>query len=99
MASNCGGGVYCHRSNLALANCRIVANRALGWDWVAGGGVFCHSGSPTISNTLIIGNATAVGGSAVGCKDADNPTVTNCTIAANVALQGGCIFFSGTHSR
>jgi hypothetical protein len=61
-----GGAIYCDRSTLELAHCRIVDNAALPGgtaysDGGPGGGLYCERSTVTVLQSLIGGNAAGSG--------------------------------------
>lgn len=58
------------------------------------GGIYCVYSSPTITNCTISGNMngnTAARGGGIYCIMSSFPTITNCTISGNTAINGGGI--------
>jgi len=94
-ANASGGGIYIGRLGLAAANttinnCIITANNAR-----TGGGINIQWSEPFIhfiANCIITANKADYGGG-VSCA-VSSPTITNCTISGNSAIeQGGAICF------
>jgi Repeat of unknown function (DUF5648) len=62
-----GGAIYCEKSNLLLAHCRILNNATLPGDSKTdpdggpGGGLYCLGSAVEIDDCLIAGNATGAG--------------------------------------
>jgi len=92
---NTGGGIYNDHATLALDNCTVSGNYALG-----GGGVHNHSGTLTVTNSTFIGNGVnapyGVGsGGGILTEGYDGNatlTVTNSTFSGNYArFVGGGI--------
>jgi parallel beta-helix repeat protein len=83
-----GGGLSCYRSSPTLNNCTISGNSA-----ERGGGVDCYESSPTLTNSTIRANSAVCAGG-VWCYENSGPTLSNCTIAENLAsggLTGGAV--------
>jgi len=86
-----GGGMYNYESSPTLTNCRFIANSAR----YSGGAIYNTRGSsPTLRNCIFTGNiAGNIGGAMYnhGYTSINEPTVVNCTFAANSALHGNAL--------
>jgi hypothetical protein len=94
--SDCGGGLYAHRSALTLRNCVVSDNVASRNNYGHNGGgiylwVVSPSGSPAsrIENTTIISNSAHWGGG-MYVTEVDNPlTITHSSFQDNYADNSG----------
>jgi len=77
---NCGGAIYCSRSNPIILHNTISGNSS-----GAGGGIYCEASSPTISENAIIENSGGYGGGAIYCIDNSNPIIGH-----NIVSRNGC---------
>lgn len=85
---SCGGGVYCHSSNVYISNCQITNNTG----YLAGGGVFADTSSNiTLSNCEISSNSTfadLTSGGGLCFFDGCNVNMTQCTVMYNHTSYG-----------
>lgn len=76
-----GGGIYNTASSPFISNCTIAENKA-----GIGGGIYsCCGSSPVITNCKITADTATYGGGIYNLNS--SPTLTNCTIADNVAIN------------
>ncbi len=92
-----GAGISIGDSALAISKCRFVGNRATGGSGSAGG-LIVQNSELAVTNCLISGNSAtnlagglALSGTTVG-------VVANCTLADNVAYNGGGLYYQATGS-
>ena len=86
-----GGGMYNSWSSPTLTNCRFKGNSAGRW----GGGMYNYGSSPMLTHCIFSGNSAQYygGGMANASGDGEcSPTITNCTITNNSAVDGGGIY-------
>ncbi|MHC4641554.1 MAG: right-handed parallel beta-helix repeat-containing protein [Planctomycetota bacterium] len=57
-------------------------------------GILIRNSSPTITNCVITGNVSNGLGGGICCLDYSYPTIRNCTISDNSAVDGGGIYYS-----
>jgi len=83
-----GGGIYSNGNGL-IERCIINRNRS----GDEGGGIYCLY--PRIKDSIIVGNKAENSGGGIFCEES---MVINCTIAANIAIDGiaGGIYGSGS---
>ena len=98
-----GGGLYISDSNVTIANCRIINNKARdgGGDHpngLPGGGLYCQSSVVTMRDCEISDNSAGNGGDSIyseggagggACFVASTVTVQDCMITGNSAGAGG----------
>ena len=89
-----GGGIYCIESNPTIIDCMFINNSAVG-DGRHGGGICCWGNQDASSNALVIncifsGNTAGHRGGGLYAYWS-SPTIINCTIIGNRALEGGGI--------
>jgi len=87
-----GGGVG--DCECLLTNCTISGNSAIS----DGGGIWCYERDLTVTNCTISGNTAKDKGGGIYFYfyGSIGQTVSNCTIIGNLALEGGCIYGSGS---
>ncbi|MHA1289803.1 MAG: right-handed parallel beta-helix repeat-containing protein, partial [Candidatus Thorarchaeota archaeon] len=92
------GGIACRYSSPTISNCNINGNEA----YVNGGGIWCKQSFPTIINCIISNNTANQNGGGIACGDHSSPTITNCTLADNIAgdgyQEGGGALYCGNES-
>jgi len=81
------GGILLEQSNLAIANCRVVDNFAVG-----GGGLWNDGGSPTIDNTVFDSNER----NAISSPFGGDLTITRCTFMGSRSSRGAAIYMHFT---
>jgi hypothetical protein len=99
-----GAGICLIRSDPAISQCTIRANRAgqLSGDglegWGEGAGVSCYQSNPTFSKCTILRNwAGGLGGGV--CSVESSPVLTDCTFQNNEAgVQGGAMYGEDSNS-
>lgn len=82
-----GGGIFCIRSNVTIADCIIRENEAIGWQAGRGGGVACWGCAPALQGCVVTNNQSATGGG-IYCYDSV-VAVSNCIVEDNVAFMDG----------
>jgi len=87
-----GGAILCSSSSPTIRNCRITGNTAA----TSGGGLYATDSGARIVNCTITGNEATLGsGGGIYLDIRGNISLVNCTVAANVANDGGAVFCSG----
>lgn len=82
-----GGGVYNNEASLTMGDCVLQGNTAEFW----GGGIYSAFSDLEFINCVFAGNSAESGGAIHNFQT--SPTLTNCTLTANVASgNGGGIF-------
>ncbi len=85
-----GGGIFCENGTLSMLNCMVTGNKS----FIYGGALYSYSTNADMTNCLVAGNsseqAEIFGGSAVFNLGGDM-TISNCTIADNLAPNGMAI--------
>jgi len=80
-----GGGVYVHRVNATIRNCRFESNKAAsGW----GGGLFLDRNSSSVINCVFDGNTAARGGAGMGGYESSS-LVSNSVFRSNTVPGPG----------
>jgi len=86
-AGTWGGGMYCLDSSPTLNNCTFTNNTAN-----RGGGMYCLGSSPTLNNGTFTNNTATNNGGGMSCGDSSSPTLTNCILWENHAMNGSEIY-------
>ncbi|TSA52758.1 MAG: hypothetical protein D4R45_06590, partial [Planctomycetaceae bacterium] len=80
-----GGGIFCWSSDARIEDCIITDNSSVG----SGGGVYLGGdpSAPILRNCLIRENVATIDGGGVVANWYAEPTITNCTIVNNQAID------------
>jgi parallel beta-helix repeat protein len=89
VASRDGAALHCDEESApSFVNCLIAGNAA----GRHGGAVHSALSETTLANCAIVNNTAGGVGGGIHSFRHDTITITNCTIAANEALQGGAVY-------
>jgi len=84
-AINVGGGLSLNESNPDIVDCVFDSNNANNY---FGGGIYCWLSNPEIVASTFIGNTAVVGGGIL-CNNYSSPTISECLITENTAVDYG----------
>ena len=86
-ATGWGGGLYIYAASPTLTNCAFTGNVSGGY----GGALYNNDGDSVLVNCSFSGNTADHDGGAVYNWSSSDPTLSNCTFANNVAVNGPTI--------
>jgi parallel beta-helix repeat protein len=78
-----GGGLVNYESTSTITNCVFAANHGNS----NGGGIWNSFSSPAITNCIFAGNSAYYGGGGIRNYYQSNPTIINCTLIGNTAIN------------
>jgi parallel beta-helix repeat protein/YD repeat-containing protein len=79
IATEDGGGIWCHWSDLTMSDCAITRNSA----GCSGGGIACSDSGLDVSNCVIMNNTAIVAGGGIECVNGASACIAGCLIASN----------------
>ncbi len=91
-----GGGIWARDCSGTINNCEATANTAFAdndADPGDGGGFFFNNNHLNVNNCLFQGNSTAAGAGGFYSVANDSSILTGCDFVANIAGNGGAVFF------
>jgi hypothetical protein len=93
-----GGGIDCEAGTLALNNCTVVSNLAVGAgspSTEAGGGVYLDNAAATLAARGSVFQGNSAPGGFGGAAAMGNGALNNCVFSSNAATFGGALWIGG----